>query len=303
VRILLTSQSRYPARNGGNGASRIHDELAKGLAENGHTVYYSVAEGYAGRLPEGVVASNRSRRDVDIYHFIDYPSGDRRRSPGPPDGMAWVHTCHGPNEGHFPPHLAQHFVWSSRGHAAAFGGTRVVWNGVDPKDHVYSEAEGEYFFYIVSCLSRAHKGLAHAIAATQRIGARLIVAGHVDVLVPKLPNVKYVGYVGGKQKAELLAGAKAMFFPVQIAEPFGLVVAEALMSGTPVIGSRNGSVPELVTPDVGFVCGSVDDYAEAASRIGEISRAACRARAMTEFHYRVMAERYAAEYEAECASS
>jgi glycosyltransferase involved in cell wall biosynthesis len=144
-----------------------------------------------------------------------------------------------------------------------------------------------------------HKGLLQAINAVQRIGARLVVAGHRDVPVPQLPNVEYVGYVNGQPKAELLAGAKAMFFPVQIAEPFGLVVAEALMSGTPVIGSRNGSVPELVTADVGFVCDTADDYAAAAARIGEIAPAACRARAMREFHYRVMAERYVVEYERE----
>src|SRR5207248_10512406 len=120
-----------------------------------------------------------------------------------------------------------------------------------------------------------------------------------DTRVPRSPNVTYVGYVGGARKAALLAGAKALFFPVQGPEAFGLVVAEALMSGTPVIGSRNGSVPELIAPGVGFTCDTVDDYAAAAERIGEISPAACRARAMNEFHYRVMAERYAAEYERE----
>lgn len=299
MRILLTSKSRYPARWDGDGSSRIHDALAKGLGELGHTVCYCVEGGYAEALPEGVVASGRSRRDVDIYHFNDYPAGDRRLSPGPPRGMPWVHTCHGPDEGRFPPAVAKHFVWSSRGHAAEFGGTRWVWNGVDPQELIYSETKHDYFLYIVSRLSRMHKGLLLAIDAVQRIGARLVVAGHRDVPVPRLPNVEYAGYVNGRRKAELLAGAKAMFFPVQIAEPFGLVVAEALMSGTPVIGSRNGSVPELVTPDVGFVCTAAGDYAAAAARISEIAPSACRARAMREFHYRVMAERYLAEYERE----
>jgi glycosyltransferase involved in cell wall biosynthesis len=299
VRVLLTSKSRYPARLGGNGSSRVQDGIARGLAELGHTVYYCVDDGHLEPLPDGVIASGRTRRDVDIYHFNDYPSGGPPRPPGPPRGMPWVHTCHGPNEGYFRPAMKKHFIWSSRGHAAEFGGTRYVWNGIDPDEFIYSRTKEDYFLYIVSRLSRMHKGLMFAIEAVKRIGARLIVAGHRDVPVPKLPNVTYIGYVGGRLKAELLAGAKAMFFPVQIPEPFGLVVAEALMSGTPVIGSRNGSVPELVTPGVGFTCDTVDDYAAAAERIGEISPAACRARAMREFHYLKMARRYLAEYERE----
>src|SRR5207248_11257972 len=134
MRILLTSKSRYPAQRGGDGSSRVHDGIARGLAELGHTVYYCVENGYARPLPDGVLASGRARRDVDIYHFNDYPAGGRPRPPGPPPGMPWVHTCHGPNEGRFPPPVAKHFIWCSIRHAATFGGSRYVWNGIDPAD-------------------------------------------------------------------------------------------------------------------------------------------------------------------------
>jgi glycosyltransferase involved in cell wall biosynthesis len=299
VRILVTSKSRYPARLGGNGSSRVHDGIARGLAELGHAVYYCVENGYAQPLPDGVIASGRARRDVDIYHFNDYPAGGPPRPPGPPRGMPWVHTVHDTNEGGFGPSVAKHFIWCSRGQAAELGESRYVWNGIDPEEFLYSETKDDYFVYIVSHLSRMNKGLPIAIAAVERIGARLIVAGHRDAPVPPSPNVNCVGYVGGRRKAELLAGARATFFPVQGPEAFGLVVAEALMSGTPVIGSRNGSVPELVTPDVGFICDSVDEYAAAAERVHEISAAACRERAMREFHYLRMAGRYVEEYERE----
>jgi len=110
-------------------------------------------------------------------------------------------------------------------------------------------------------------------------------------------GVRYLGEVHGVAHARLLAGARALLFPVEWNEAFGLVVAEALMSGTPVIGSRNGACPELITPDVGFVCSTVEEFVQAIQRADEISPAACRAKAMRDFHYRKMAEGYVRQYQ------
>lgn len=71
------------------------------------------------------------------------------------------------------------------------------------------------------------------------------------------------------------------------------------MSGTPVIASRNGSLPELIMRDVGFTCDTLAEYAAAAERVHEIRPQACRDRATREFHDQVMARRYVAEYERE----
>jgi glycosyltransferase involved in cell wall biosynthesis len=295
VRILLTTNGGYPARGGGPGAWRVIETLAQGLGELGHDVLLCAQQGYAEPLPHGVTAAARGA-DADIYHFDDYPFDG---APPPPRGKAWVRTCHRPFEPELMPFVSEHFIFVSRTHAAAFGSSRWVWNGIDPRQFVYSETKDDYFLFIVSDLDRAEsKGLPIAIAAAERAGARLLVAGNG---VPSIvsPNVEYVGYVDGAAKADLLAGARALFFPTQIGEAFGLVAAEALMSGTPVIGSRHGAVPEVITPDTGFLCDTVDDYAAAAERAHEISPAACRARAMSEFHYLRMAARYVAEYEIE----
>ena len=98
--------------------------------------------------------------------------------------------------------------------------------------------------------------------------------------------------VGGEQKRRLLAGARALLFPIRWEEPFGIVVAEALASGTPVIASRRGSLPELVPPEVGFLCDTEDEFVEAVGRIDEIDPAACRRRA----EERLDASRMAADY-------
>jgi glycosyltransferase involved in cell wall biosynthesis len=69
------------------------------------------------------------------------------------------------------------------------------------------------------------------------------------------------------------------------------------MSGTPVITSDRGAMPEVVSPEVGFVCSTMDEYVRAVENIGSISPEACRRKAMAEYHYLVMGERYVREYE------
>jgi glycosyltransferase involved in cell wall biosynthesis len=178
-----------------------------------------------------------------------------------------------------------------------------VWNGIDPAELTYSETKGDYFLFIVSSLWRGReKGLGIAIAIAEHFGARLVVGAALSDFMPdslRSPNVEYRGMIEGAEKAELLAGARALLFPTQTTEPFGLVIAEALASGTPVIASNKGACPELVTSDVGFTCETLDDYVAAVEALPGIDPAACRRRALAEFDYRVMARRYVAEYERE----
>jgi glycosyltransferase involved in cell wall biosynthesis len=89
--------------------------------------------------------------------------------------------------------------------------------------------------------------------------------------------------------------------PTQLEEAFGLSMAEALMSGTPVICSDRGACPEVISPDVGFVCRDLGDYRRAIEKAGEIRPAACREKALREYHYHRMAEGFLREYRAEIA--
>ena len=139
------------------------------------------------------------------------------------------------------------------------------------------------------------KGPARAIEAARRSGRRLILAGKIDsadadhvreAIEPVLDGdrVRYVGEADSVLKRELLAGADALLFPIDWEEPFGLVMVEALSSGTPVIGFRRASVPEIVEDGrTGFIVDDVDDMVEAIGRIGEIDRRACRSAAEERF--------------------
>jgi glycosyltransferase involved in cell wall biosynthesis len=94
-------------------------------------------------------------------------------------------------------------------------------------------------------------------------------------------DVEYVGEVDDRQKAKLLGGALATLFPSDWLEPFGLVLAESLACGTPVVALDRGAVREIVRDGVdGFVCADGAAMVEAVRSIARIDRATCRERAL-----------------------
>jgi len=101
------------------------------------------------------------------------------------------------------------------------------------------------------------------------------------------------GEIGEEEKAGLLGGARALLFPIDWPEPFGMVVIEALSCGTPVLAWPGGSVPEILEPGVnGWIVDSIDDAVAALAHVAAIDRAACRA----SFDRRFTAERMARDY-------
>src|SRR4029077_4395736 len=128
----------------------------------------------------------------------------------------------------------------------------------------------------------------------KRTGHRLIVAGGWR---PSFTgSIKYVGEVDGATKAALLARARCLWNPAEWDEPFGLVTIEAFFAGTPVLGTRRGALPELITPEVGSLCDTMDEMINAAETIHNRSPDACRARAERHFTHMVMAEEYVRLY-------
>src|SRR3979411_1232773 len=124
------------------------------------------------------------------------------------------------------------------------------------------------------------KGAAEAITASQRSGRKLIMAGiiqdqnyHNEQVAPALDDqsVVYLGPVGGAARAKTLGSARALLPLINLDEPFGLSVVEALACGTPVIAFNRGSMPELIDNGVtGFLVDSVDAAVAAIGRVGEI---------------------------------
>jgi glycosyltransferase involved in cell wall biosynthesis len=133
------------------------------------------------------------------------------------------------------------------------------------------------------------KRVDRAVEIARRAGLRLKIAAKVDDvdtayfhcdIEPLLndPVVEFVGEIGEGEKGALMGGARAVLFPIDWPEPFGLVMIEAMACGTPVIAWPAGSVPEVLDDGVtGFVVDSIDGAAEAVDRAATLDRRRCRA--------------------------
>ena len=154
------------------------------------------------------------------------------------------------------------------------------------------------------------KGPHLAIEIARRADASLIIAGNVPDahlawfeahVAPHIDGhqVRYLGPVDNTQKSELLGSARALLMPIVWDEPFGIVMAEAMACGAPVLGLGRGAVPEVVEDGVtGFVRPDIDGLVEAAGRLGEIDRTACRARVERHYSDRAVVDGYVDLYHA-----
>lgn len=153
------------------------------------------------------------------------------------------------------------------------------------------------------------KGTHIAIEVAKKTNKRLIIAGNVpdskkdyfeEKIKPKLSEcIIYAGPVNDEQKNEILGKASALLMPVQWNEPFGIVMAEAMACGTPVIGFPYGAIPEIIQDGVnGFICENADEMAEKVSMISKIERKKVREIAEGKFSDKTIPGQYLALYAA-----
>ena len=181
--------------------------------------------------------------------------------------------------------------------------TAIVPHGVDISRFTFQPKPSDYVCYLGRFTSG--KGPKHAIAAARSLGLRLLLAGpsdpyfreHVQPLVDG-KNVEYIGPVSGADRTKLLGGARALLYPIQYAEAFGLVLVEAMLCGTPIAAINLGAVPEIVEPGVGgYLASSIDDFAKIIPKCFELDRARVRQSAEQRFSAERMARDYVKVYE------
>ena len=178
----------------------------------------------------------------------------------------------------------------------------TVYHGLPPDLYAPGCGEGGYLAFIGRI--SPEKGPERAIEIARRAGVPLIMAAKVDKVdqlyykakvEPLLddPLIEFIGEIGDDEKGAFLGDAMALLFPIDWAEPFGLVMIEAMANGTPVIAFGRGSVPEIVEDGVtGFIVANVEAAVAAIPRARALDRKLIRRR----FDERFSAERMAGDY-------
>ena len=332
MRIALVApvaQSVPPARSGSIEA--VTDLLVRGLVDRGHDVTLFAAESSAtpaklhAIFPEGyhadeslwpwelcelfnLAAAVERASAFDVIHaqaeYAPLGLSFARLSPAPV-----VHTVHHwPTDpevslwSHYPeaPFIAVSAAQAQRLAGLTVAG--VVHHAVDPAALPFRPDPEDYLLFLGRFT--AGKGVLEAIDAARRSGMRLVLAAaendyYREVVAPLVDGdrVVYRGEVDSAGRAALLGGARAVLYPVQSEEPFGLVLAEAMTCGTPVAALDRGAVGELVDDGVtGRAFDCLEELVAGIPRIATLDRAQVRARALERFHPDRMVEGYARIY-------
>ena len=292
MKVALVHHARLPVRGYG-GTERVVVWLARGLVELGHDVTLLSAPGSAvpGVKQVPIPSKQASRIGFDARSFL--PRGidvvHAHQEIADP-GVPWFWTMHGnAREGHvLPPNT----IGLSEDHARRHHLAHWVHNGLDPDEHTFLGRKKDFDLF----LGRLHsvKGWQWAVEAARRTERRMVIAGGWRPVVSRW--VRFAGTVEGPKKAALLAEARILWAPAQWDEPFGLTSIEALASGTPVLGTTRGALPEIVTPETGATGATLEELIELIPKVEKCDPEACRDLVQRKFHYRVMAERYVEIY-------
>jgi glycosyltransferase involved in cell wall biosynthesis len=296
----------------------VVNELARGLVAAGHDVVlyatgdstapvpivYGLPTGAWDRIGDGVVELPHVMHGYEALAGCDVVHDHTLLGP------AWalacgydrvVTTCHGSFDGELRAIYRRYgkrlpVIAISRNQAASapeIAVDRVIHHGVDPDRYPVGRGDGGYLLFLGRMTP--DKGVREAVAVARAAGRRLIIAAkareaaeqryfaeHIEPLLDH--GVHFVGEVNGEIKLALLAGASALLNPIQWAEPFGLVMIEAMACGTPVVGCPNGAAPEIVDDGrTGFLCSDSASLVEAIQRVPDLDRAACRAAVIERF--------------------
>jgi glycosyltransferase involved in cell wall biosynthesis len=178
----------------------------------------------------------------------------------------------------------------------------VIPHGVDAGQFTFRQKPDDYVLYLGRFTSS--KGPMQAIQAARAMGLRLVMAGQDnpyfrEKIKPLVDgkSIEYAGFVRGAERDKLMGGARALLYPIQYPESFGLVLVEAMLCGTPIVAMRTGAVPEIVEEGVsGFVAGNAEEFEASIAKCFSLDRRVIREHAEKRFSPEQMAKDYLKVY-------
>lgn len=299
MHILIFHNAVLPALEYG-GTERVVWWLGKELTQMGHRVSFLVAKGSECPFAEVLFYNPELSLSLQIPDYIDVV----HLSIPPPEDFPkpYVYTVHGnPRADEVLDHNA---VFVSKNHAERHNSTAYVLNGIDFEDYPkpsFSHQRGHTHF--LANASWRVKNVKGAIHIAKKANEKLaVMGGHrlnfkMGFRFTPDRHVRFHGMVGGRVKFDLLHRSKALLFPVLWHEPFGLAIVESLYMGCSVLGTPYGSLPEIVTPEVGFLSISENELAEKLKNIAQFDPKICHEYARDTFTSRQMALGYLQYFE------
>jgi glycosyltransferase involved in cell wall biosynthesis len=178
----------------------------------------------------------------------------------------------------------------------------VIPHGIDLENFPFSDATDDFLLFFGRFTEG--KGPLQAIEIARRVGMRLLMAApesdyYYEAVQPHVDGdqIVYLGELGHEEKTELIGRARAMLYPMQMGEPFGLVLIEAMACGTPVAALNKGAVPEIVVDGVsGYATETVDELIEALPKVMALPRAGVRRHIENHFSVQAMTDGYESLY-------
>jgi glycosyltransferase involved in cell wall biosynthesis len=300
MKILFAHISVIPASKYG-GRERALWWLAKELSRRGHEITFLAPKGSSSDFARVIEYDfNRSIDEqipdtVDLVHLHFFCKEIIQRKP-------YVVTIGGngrPNE-----EFAINSIFLTKNHAERHSATAYVFNGLDTDEYGKPNLKNPRMH--VHFLAKAAwkvKNVKGAMYMAKKSGYRIEIIGG-DRLNLKMgfrftidPNAHFNGMQGGEKKFRILQNSKALLFPVLWHEPFGIAVIESMYYGCPVFGTPWGSLPEIVTPEAGFLSNSYSEHIARLKDVDTFDRKKIHEIVCERFSAKTMADGYLACYE------
>lgn len=300
MHILIIHDQQIPV-SGYGGTERVIWGLAKSLNNLGHQVTFLVPEGSSCPFASILNWNPQLPLNEQIPEYIDVVH--LNQLPQESISKPYVLTIHGNLNSDF--HLDKNAIFVSQNHAIRYGSNSYIHNGLDWSDYGKPNLQlSRNHFHFLGKAAWRVKNVQGAIDTVLKTPSEKLAVLGGNRLNLKMgfrmtwsPRISFYGTVGGQQKLDLLSQSKGLIFPVRWHEPFGLAITESMYFGCPIFATTYGSLPELVTSEVGYLSNNSQELTQAILSSNEYNKQVCHEYARDVFDALTMAKKYLKAYE------